>query len=98
MYDRLPTTNDVSTWTLDECDEYVAMKWESYGEMSGEAGMGAMSLGYGVDGAYEAASAVSHPSNDPNFVAANARLEAAHAERMAAMPAPAPVDPSDIPF
>jgi|1185.fasta_scaffold13691_2 hypothetical protein len=96
MYDRLPTNNDVSTWTLDECDEYVAMSWESYGEMRGEAGMGAMSLGYGVDGAYEAASAVSQPADDPKFVAANARLEAARA----AMPAPtlAPVDPSDIPF
>jgi hypothetical protein len=99
MYDNLPDPDAlVSAWTLEECAEYVALSWESYGERSGEAGMGAMSLGYGVEGAYEAAGAVAHPNSDPKFVEASARLAADDAARRAAMPAPLPVDPSDIPF
>lgn len=93
--DHLPEPNTaVSTWTLEECAAYVDMTWESWSEQSAEAGMGAMSLGYGQDGAYAAAGAVRRPESDPDFVAANARLEAAR-------PAPvAPVTPStdDLPF
>lgn len=96
FYDDLPEPGTpVADWTLEECDAYVAMAWESHGEQSAEAGMGAMSLGYGTDGAYAAAGAVKRPTSDPDFVAANARLEAARAERM---PAPTPPSDSDIPF
>lgn len=87
--------DDVSSWTLDECAAYVDCAIEAHGEMSAEAGMGAMSLGYGVDGAYAAAGAVPRPESDPLFVEANARLEAAR-------PAPAapvvPIADDDIPF
>lgn len=96
MYDNLPDmATPVATWTLDECSEYVALSYESYGERSAEAGMGAMSLGYGVDGAYAAAGAVAHPKSDPLVVEAEARLEAA---RKAAAPPVVPYDGDDIPF
>jgi hypothetical protein len=95
-YDDLPAENTpVSAWTLDECSAYVALRDEMHGEQSAEAGMGAMSLGYGTDGAYEAANAVARPESDPDYVAARARLRAALADA----PAPAPYDASDdIPF
>jgi hypothetical protein len=72
-YDDLPAENTpVSAWTLDECSAYVALRDEMHGEQSAEAGMGAMSLGYGTDGAYEAANAVARPESDPDYVAARA--------------------------
>jgi hypothetical protein len=96
MYDYLPDPDtDPETWTLEECSEYVALAWESHGEMSAEAGMGAMSLGYGTEGAYEAASAVPQPADDPKFVVANRRLEASLA---AQAPPVTPVSHDDIPF
>jgi hypothetical protein len=88
-----PVTARVEPATLDDAAELVERADESYSECRAEAGSGAMSLGYGVDGAYEAASAVESPS-DPLYFAARAMLDAA---RPAPVPA-APFDPSDIPF
>jgi hypothetical protein len=96
-YDHLPDPDTaVSTWTLEQCAAYVDMAVESRGEQSAEAGMGAMSLGYGQEGAYEAANAVSRPESDPAFVEANARLEADRPERSLVKVTPS--DPSDLPF
>lgn len=89
-----PMGKPIADWTLDECAAYVDCAIEAHGEMSAEAGMGAMSLGYGQDGAYAAAGAVARPESDPLFVEANARLEATRPA-----PAPAPiVSDDDIPF
>lgn len=82
--------------TFDDAAEYVMQSDEAYAECSAEAGMGAMSLGYGVEGAYAAANAVESPSTDPMYVAACALMEALRPAPVAA-PA-APVDPDDIPF
>jgi hypothetical protein len=69
-------TKPVAEWTLEQCDAYVTGTDEGYGEQYAEAGSGAMSLGYGVDGAYAAANAVPHPNSDPIYVAARERVEA----------------------
>lgn len=70
----------VSGWTLDECSAFVAAWDESYGEQYAEAGSGAMSLGYGTDGAYAAANAVERPESDPQYVEARARLNVPKSE------------------
>jgi hypothetical protein len=95
-----PVTARVEPATIDDAAEYVERRDESYAECSAEAGMGAMSLGYGVEGAYEAANAVERPGSNPLYVAASAMLEAARAARLAAAPAPVVSAPSDddIPF
>jgi hypothetical protein len=95
LFPDQPVTARVEPATLDDAAELVERADESYAECSAEAGMGAMSLGYGVDGAYEAASAVERPFNSL-YRAAVAMLDAAR-EARPAVPV-APVDPSDIPF
>lgn len=90
-YDR-----PVAEWTLEQCDAYVVGANEHYGEATAEAGSGAMSLGYGVDGAYAAAGAIPSPASDPVYVEAQARLDAA---LRASAPAPIVRDSeNDLPF
>jgi hypothetical protein len=95
LFPGQPVTARVEPATTEDAAEYVERADESYAECRAEAGSGAMSLGYGTDGAYDAASAVPHPADRPLYRAALAMLDAAR-------PTPAPVavafDPSDIPF
>jgi hypothetical protein len=93
LFPAEPVTARVEPATLDDAAELVERADESYAECSAEAGSGAISLGYGVDGAYEAAAAVEPPS-DPLYLAARAMVEATRP----AAPVPAPIDPADIPF
>lgn len=96
-------TKPVAEWTLEQCDAYVTGADESYGETSAEAGMGAMSLGYGQEGAYAAANAVPHPASDPVYVAARERTEASmraywEAKRLIAVTRWPSAAGEDVPF
>jgi|tagenome__1003787_1003787.scaffolds.fasta_scaffold20964359_6 hypothetical protein len=96
-------TRPVADWTLEQCSAYVEGSDEHYGEAYAEAGSGAMSLGYGTDGAYAAANAVAQPSSDPLYVEARRRVDAAWREAMEASRAAeldqrGAEDPDDIPF
>lgn len=75
----------------DDAARYVGESDESYGERYAEAGSGAISLGYGTDGAYDAANAVAKPTDDPIYVAACALLDTTP-------PAPPVIASDDIPF
>lgn len=98
MYDELPDPRKpVAEWTLAECDAYVGLADESYGERYAEAGSGAVSLGYNTDGAYEAANAVSRPTDDPKYREASERLRAAVKATLPPV-SPNPFPDDDIPF
>lgn len=99
MYDCIiDHDKPVAEWTLEQCEVYCAQADESYGEQRGEAGMGAMSLGYGQDGAYEAASAIPSPSSDPIYRECNARIEQARADRALVKVTRRNFPSDDIPF
>jgi hypothetical protein len=93
LFPHEPVTARVEPATLDDAAELVERADEAHAECSAEAGSGAMSLGYGVDGAYAAAAAVEPPS-DPLYLAARAMVEAARP----AAPVPAAPAADDIPF
>jgi hypothetical protein len=94
MYENLPdSSKSVNEWTIDECHAYVSMAWESYSEMTAEAGMGAVS--FGLD-PYGAMATIVHPNSDPAFVAANRRIEANHSAR--SLVRVICVHPGDLPF
>lgn len=90
-YDR-----PVTEWTLEQCDAYVTGADEHHGEAAAEAGSGAMSLGYGIDGAYAAAAEVPSPSSDAMYVEARARLREA-LEAQPTVPVVRATD-DDVPF
>ncbi len=82
--------------TLDGAAEIIDQFEESRAEAYAEAGSGAMSLGYGQDGAYEAANAVTARWGD-----GGRRVRAARAKLAEYTEPPAPVltpNPGDIPF
>lgn len=92
--------DEVAAMSLEDVHEAISQYHESYGEQRAEAGMGAMSLGYGTDGAYAAANAVEPPSRDPFYQALTARAHAYREDHalVAVIRVAAPSDHDDLPF